>query len=410
MGKIVAPKHSAEWNEVWEAFSIYYDAKGWLDNDTYKKELKKRIGSDQYPSSYTKKIQIITYYGFIEYKDPKNSQSEKRITELGKRFYEDILEGEKSDMWKTIITTLERTTFGRNNDGAPESDSDVELPAACIRIMIKLDGATLKELTYALYLLNEKGFTFDETVDSIKKERKAGSNFADLVTNEYHKLNDNKPLKILRDWGDFLQFNGKNQYIVNPEVLKKYRKRLETLPIFNTVGKTLTAPLDEQEVLDEREYANNIQNFDPRTIDSDADLSSLNNRVPEPSGGTSTSKRYKTKAIIGATVLKKSHYKCEYSSICSEAHDTFLTKKKVPYLECHHLIPMKAQKDFAVNLDREENVVPLCPTCHAAIHYGTKDVREKILRALFNNRIGKLKNCAGHIEISFEDLLSKYYD
>ena len=58
-----------------------------------------------------------------------------------------------------------------------------------------------------------------------------------------------------------------------------------------------------------------------------------------------------------------------------ENHATFESIHGTQYLEAHHLIPMKAQKDFLsenINLDRLENIVALCPNCHKAVHYGTR--------------------------------------
>ena len=76
----------------------------------------------------------------------------------------------------------------------------------------------------------------------------------------------------------------------------------------------------------------------------------------------------------------------------------------MPYTEPHHLIPMKAQKDFEVSLDVENNIVSLCSHCHNLIHYG-KDV-ETVLHKLYEEREALL--CEAGIVISFEELL-KYY-
>ena len=64
MGKIVMPKNSALLNEIESVLQIYYEADNWLPNDEYKAKLKLMIGDDQYSSSYTKKAQITSYFGF----------------------------------------------------------------------------------------------------------------------------------------------------------------------------------------------------------------------------------------------------------------------------------------------------------------------------------------------------------
>ena len=78
-------------------------------------------------------------------------------------------------------------------------------------------------------------------------------------------------------------------------------------------------------------------------------------------------------------------------------------------MEGHHLIPMKAQKDFpTINIDRTENIVCICPTCHRMAHHGNRTTREKVLKLLYSERKKRLLEAG--INISFQDLLNKYYN
>ena len=90
MGKIVMPKNSALLEEVEAVLDIYAEAGSWLSNDEYKIRLKEKIGDEQYASSYTKKAQITSYFGFTEWEDITNVRSLRRITERGKLFYHHI--------------------------------------------------------------------------------------------------------------------------------------------------------------------------------------------------------------------------------------------------------------------------------------------------------------------------------
>ena len=110
---------------------------------------------------------------------------------------------------------------------------------------------------------------------------------------------------------------------------------------------------------------------------------------------------YKRNPVKAINALKNADYKCEY---CNE-HKTFIRKGSgLPYTEPHHLVPMKAQKDFNVSLDVENNIVSLCSNCHNLIHYG-KDA-EIIIKELYDARLTEL-NDAGII-ITLAELL-KYY-
>ncbi len=104
---------------------------------------------------------------------------------------------------------------------------------------------------------------------------------------------------------------------------------------------------------------------------------------------------------VAANALCNAGYKCE---VCSE-HHTFLRKANgLPYTEPHHLVPMKAQKDFEVSLDVENNIVSLCSHCHNLLHYGQDS--EETLRLLYEQK-KELLELAGII-ISFEKL-KEYY-
>lgn len=104
---------------------------------------------------------------------------------------------------------------------------------------------------------------------------------------------------------------------------------------------------------------------------------------------------------VALNALQKAGYQCEID----EKHSTFIREKdNIPYMESHHLVPMKYSDYFDVSLDVEENVVSLCSNCHNWIHYG-KDA-EKLLKILFEERRQLLEQAG--IKITLEDLLEMY--
>lgn len=135
-------------------------------------------------------------------------------------------------------------------------------------------------------------------------------------------------------------------------------------------------------------------------------LKKADSRTPEKKAKSNNS-RYKTDPRITKTVLKQNNYICEIEKITGEKHKTFNTNGEVQYMEGHHLLPMKAQKNFAINIDRSDNICCLCPNCHKAIHYGTKIEKKSRLILLYNKKIKEL-NEAG-IYSDFEELINNYY-
>ena len=109
------PKNSALLEEVEAVLKIYYDAGDWLSNDDYKRQLKAMIGGEQYASSYTKKAQITSYFGFTIWEDISNERSLRKITPQGCKFYEHLLEKNTSGILEDLLISLETNTFGRKN-------------------------------------------------------------------------------------------------------------------------------------------------------------------------------------------------------------------------------------------------------------------------------------------------------
>ena len=136
------------------------------------------------------------------------------------------------------------------------------------------------------------------------------------------------------------------------------------------------------------------------------DLKEADIRKPEKTNKSNNSK-YKVDSRISKTVLKQNDYICEIEKLTRKKHKTFATDKELQYMEGHHLIPMKAQRDFDKNIDRSDNICCLCPNCHRAIHYGTIKEKKSRLELLYCEKIKNLKEQGIYIDL--EELINKYY-
>lgn len=155
----------------------------------------------------------------------------------------------------------------------------------------------------------------------------------------------------------------------------------------------------EHMVLMDDNNANDVmqENFNNLTFSFEKDCPKelyTNNRIEKGS--------YLRDLNVSFNALRIANFKCEYSN----SHETFTRKNSsITYTEGHHLIPLKFQNNFNVNLDVEANIVSLCSNCHNKLHYGQN--YDEVLRVIFNKeRIQRLKNCG--INISFEELVSFY--
>ncbi len=234
MGKIVMPKNSALLNEIESVLEIYYDANGWLTNETYKAKLKEMIGDDQYASSYTKKAQITSYFGFTVWEDIHNSQSRRRITPAGRQMYEAIRSQDTAAVQDVLMNALETVKFGRDNYGCPESASDVEPPALFIRAILDLGHLTYREFAFLLWKLEDLGANYTDALAELKELRRTGTLALEEAATKYA---DCKPIIILVRWGflaeDGADSSGGKHIVIAPDVLAKYETRLRNLKIYN---------------------------------------------------------------------------------------------------------------------------------------------------------------------------------
>lgn len=252
MGKIVMPKNSALLNEIESVLHIYYEANDWLTNAIYKERLKAMIGPDQYQSSYTKKAQITSYFGFTVWEDFNNPQSRRRITESGKKMYEAITENNTDKIQEVLMNALETVKFGRHNYGCPESDSDVEPPSLYIRAIMDLGYLTYREFAFLLWKLEDVGGNYTDSLAELRELRNQGPI---TLSEEANRYADCKPIMILVRWGFLAEDDdttGGKHIIIAPEVLRKYETRLRNLKIYN-IDMDVDEPIvdkDKKEAID----------------------------------------------------------------------------------------------------------------------------------------------------------------
>lgn len=235
MGKIVMPKNSALLNEIESVLKIYYEANDWIPNDLYKTRLKALIGDDQYSSSYTKKAQITSYFGFTVWQDIRNPQSFRRITPSGKQMYEALQKNDTEKVQEVLLEALEQVKFGRDNYGCPDSNTDIEPPTLFIRAILDLGYLTYREFAWLLWKLEDLGANYTDSLQELRGLRSQGPI---QLGDEANKYADCKPIMILVRWGFLAEdesanaTNGKH-IVIADEVLKKYQSRLRNLKIYN---------------------------------------------------------------------------------------------------------------------------------------------------------------------------------
>lgn len=236
---LIIPKNNADEQTLDATLKIYYDADDWVENSYLIDNLSSaldNLGKEEFkkePQSYTKKTQVLAYYGFITWEDVTNPQSRRKITELGRRFYEARLNGSPSGVFDIIIESLNKCTFGRNVIGC-NSDSDLEPPNIFLKSALLLEGINLNEFAYILQRMEFDKVELADAIFDVSLKRKMGQSVN--PNDSAAKWKDPKPILALGNWGLFFvnKLNGMNHYYLNKDVISTYSKDLMALRTKNT--------------------------------------------------------------------------------------------------------------------------------------------------------------------------------
>lgn len=201
---LVIPKCNADSKTLDLTLKVYYEAKDWVENSTLIDKLSSYLidaGIEEQkkePQSYTKKTQVLSYYGLIEWEDPNNNQSRRRITEDGKRLYEYRKINDVQSIKILLLDILGTRTFGRNVLGC-DSDSDLEAPNIFLKSCMLIKDLTNKEFGYILGKMEYKKMELGDALFDVVLQRQKGITVQPDTASA--KWSDPKPILALVDWG-----------------------------------------------------------------------------------------------------------------------------------------------------------------------------------------------------------------
>ena len=408
--KLIMPKQTGKKDVFYASLSLYYNAwknhKEWYDNTDFKQEIQRilpRLSQGAQDSAYlVKQSELTRYFWLVEY-DYEPQIGRGRITKEGIDFFNAYLRHDDSTQIDIIMHSIFNKKFGRHNTAIKASDSDVDPPKLFIKAMYDLGEISRKDLAYLLYATHDKKISYEDALIEFKSSVKDREiNIPEAVSNKY---SDVKFTVLLTELGICVDTDGK--YSLSSDIKTKYHDKIESMSIYNRQPEIILT-LDEDAANDidatdnENEQQKIITSF-AYDIDS-TKFKQQNNRKPIPiTSRNGQVVSYKRNVRISKTALHLANFECQLD----KNHQTFISKLGLPYMEAHHLIPMCAQKNFEANLDRVENIVCICPTCHSAIHLGNDATRVELLHQLYNQKIDKLREAG--IDIKFGELFSRYY-
>ena len=251
---LIIPKNNADAQTLDATLRIYYEANDWVQNSVLIDKLSSALDNlgiedeKKEPQSYTKKTQVLAYFGFITWQEVTNSQSPRRITELGKRFYETRLAKDTDKAIAILIESLSTCTFGRNVIGC-DSDSDIEAPNIFIKASLLLKGLSNNEFAFILGRMELHGEEFHDAVLKIKVNRI--KNIKTYPEENAKKWNDPKPITALKNWGFF----NSDDNTISDKVFLKYADQLLLLRTKNTESVRFKSDIEPELPISEESHS-----------------------------------------------------------------------------------------------------------------------------------------------------------
>ena len=371
---LIMPKGDGTLKACLNSLSVYIDngiGKP-INNENFKRKIYDKFGYNEKKDEpfLLKKNEIARYFGFVKY---SFDNKEGYITKDGINFYNN--EKQRIDI---VFNALKTKSFGKNNDASKSSNSYLNPPNLYLRSILELTSLSTREFSYIIYEVEDNKIDFIKTLTDL-----LSTNNLTIPANLTNKYSDPKFKPFFKDLG--IVYSYKNRDFIK---VHSFEKQILELKIFSNSYEKFFIDITNKNI----------------PINNKEIIYASNNREPNLLHNKSIT-QFKTDPKLKKRVFEENNYKCEID----DNHKTFKKDSGDIYMEGHHLIPMKGQKDFPeVNIDRTENIVCICPNCHRMAHYGNKDTRKKILKFLFNKR-SKLLTGVG-INLNFETLFTNFYD
>ena len=185
-------------------------------------------------------------------------------------------------------------------------------------------------------------------------------------------------------------------------VLKLNEEGMKFAEQFQTIQHSVILDVPDME-----EMLNGIENSQSEPNSNDL-VDDLDSKVIDAANKDKFKRSSIAVSSLGKTINKLNNYTCQFGKLVGENHTSFVDNNGNNYVEPHHLIPMKASRDFFPrNLDRPSNIITLCPNCHYILHHGSEDEVKRVLKVLYDKYIVFLNS--DDIYITFDELFNKYY-
>ena len=259
IGKLTIDKSSMNISYFLYTIKIISKNHGKISRNDFVKEMASLVGvpatqnNKENRTAYNKS-KLPRYFGFVDIVTDEENQNYLVLTHRGEilsRYIKDNGEDAEANIRYSIETkhrldfidlifdSIIFDSFGKNNSGAEQSNTDVEPPKVVFKTIYELKRATAEEIFYVMFGLNKGLFdSFEDAISAVKKNReKLIYNYSKImeewsITNI---VNDCKIINIFTDENISLLIsdkdddNGKLYYRLGAVVTKSHIEQLKTI-------------------------------------------------------------------------------------------------------------------------------------------------------------------------------------
>ena len=208
-GKLTASKASSNIAEIMAVLEIYSQKKTYLSNKDLCVEYRKIFMGKNNDSQITNLAQPLGELNFIEYENPANPQSEKRITNSGSELLKAYKKVDSKKVMELWLEAISLVSTGVNNPGNPSSCSPIERLAVFINAT--QEPGQINNYEYAFILqgmcnsnnnklsAQQMVDSYREMIDVVKKKRKDNNPItSDDIYPDFNKFVDDKDVDLLK--------------------------------------------------------------------------------------------------------------------------------------------------------------------------------------------------------------------
>ena len=207
IGKLTIDKSSMNISYFLYTIKIINSNGGKVSRKDFTKEMAAFVGvpavqnNKENRTAYNKS-KLPRYFGFVDIVVDADNSNFLVLTHRGRilsEYIEDsgadkepadrfcISQEHRADFIDLIFDSVIFDSFGKNNSGAEQSNTDVEPPKVVFKTLLELNKATAEEICYVMFGLNRGVFSsFDEAIGKVKENR----------SNSFHDYSN-----ITDDWG-----------------------------------------------------------------------------------------------------------------------------------------------------------------------------------------------------------------